>query len=252
MPGGMGGPRGGGYLTEEEKANAPKVTRELLFRVFSYLKPYWKQMILVLVCITVSSFFSLLPSVLTGRMIDEGLIARDLNMLVKLIVLSLVVTFLSNLIGVAETYLNNWIAQHITFDMRNSMYRHLQGMSQSFFTSNNQGDIITRMTSDISGVESVITGTFTSILSNSITLIVAVVAMMQKNWILALVGMVIVPLFTIPTRMAGKTRWQLTREAQAYNDEMNGILNVDLWIQWHCDVPFGLCFLFLVPCGTEK
>ena len=228
MPGGMGGPRGGGYLTEEEKANAPKVTRELLFRVFSYLKPYWKQMILVLVCITVSSFFSLLPSVLTGRMIDEGLIARDLNMLVKLIVLSLVVTFLSNLIGVAETYLNNWIAQHITFDMRNSMYRHLQGMSQSFFTSNNQGDIITRMTSDISGVESVITGTFTSILSNSITLIVAVVAMMQKNWILALVGMVIVPLFTIPTRMAGKTRWQLTREAQAYNDEMNGILNETL------------------------
>lgn len=228
MPGGMGGPRGGGYLTDEEKANAPKVTKELLFRVFSYLKPYWKQMILVLICISVSSFFSLLPSVLTGKMIDEGLIARDLNMLVKLIVLSLVVTFLSNLIGVAETYLNNWIAQHITFDMRNSMYRHLQGMSQSFFTSNNQGDIITRMTSDISGVESVITGTFTSILSNSITLIVAVVAMMRKNWILALVGMVIVPLFTIPTRMAGKTRWQLTREAQAYNDEMNGILNETL------------------------
>ena len=227
MPGGMG-PRGGGYLTEEEKANKPKVTKELLARVFSYLLPYWKQMILVLGCIGVSSVFRLWPSVLTGRIIDEGLIARDMNVLVKLILLSLTVTLLSNLIGVAESYLNHWIAQHITFDMRNKMYRHLQSMPQSFFTSNNQGDIITRMTSDISGVESVISNTFTSILSNSITLIVALVAMFRKNWILAIVGMVVVPLFTLPSRMAGKTRWQLTRESQALNDEINGILNETL------------------------
>ena len=130
----------------------------------------------------------------------------------------------ANLIGVAESYLNTWIAQHITFDMRNQMYSHLQSMSQRFFTSNNQGDIITRMTSDIDGVKTVISGTFTSILSNSITLIVALVAMYQKNWILATVGIIIVPLFTIPTRKAGQKRWSLTQEAQACNDEINGIL----------------------------
>ena len=108
--------------------------------------------------------------------------------------------------------------------MRNQMYSHLQSMSQRFFTSNNQGDIITRMTSDIDGVKTVISGTFTSILSNSITLIVALIAMYQKNWILATVGIIIVPLFTIPTRKAGQKRWSLTQEAQACNDEINGIL----------------------------
>ena len=215
-------------MTEEEKQSVPKVTKELLVRVFSYLKPYWKQMALVLLAITVSSFFGLLPSVLTGKIIDDGLIARDLDALVKLILLSLAVTFAANLIGVLESYLNTWIAQHITFDMRNQMYRHLQSMSQRFFTSNNQGDIITRMTSDISGVQQVITSTFTSILSNSITLIVAVIAMYRKNWILATMGIIIVPLFTIPTRAAGKTRWNLTRESQAANDEINGILNETL------------------------
>ena len=97
-------------------------------------------------------------------------------------------------------------------------------MSQRFFTSNNQGDIITRMTSDIDGVKTVISGTFTSILSNSITLVVALIAMYQKNWILATVGIIIVPLFTIPTRKAGQKRWSLTQEAQACNDEINGIL----------------------------
>ena len=227
-PGGrMGGP-GGRFLTEEEKANQPKVTKELLLRVFSYLKPYWKQLAAVLACIIVSSIMTLMPSVLTGRIIDEGLIGCNFGRLVYLIVLSLLVTLGANLIGVAESYLNSWIAQHITFDMRNNMYRHLQQMSQRFFTSNNQGDIITRMTSDISGVESVITNTFTSILSNAITLIVAMTAMYRKNWILATVGLIIVPLFTIPTRKAGKTRWTLTRESQECSDEINGILNETL------------------------
>ena len=228
MPPMGGGPMGRGYLTEEEKANAPKVTWPLLKRIFSYLLPYWKQLAVVLACIVVSSILGLLPSVLTGRIIDEGLIGQNLRMLIILIVASLGVSLGSNLIGVAESYLNNWIAQHLSFDLRNKMYGHLQKMSQSFFTSSNQGDIITRMTSDISGVERVVTSTFTSILSNSITLICAVVIMYRENWILATVGVLIIPLFTIPTRWAGKTRWTLTREAQECNDEINGILNETL------------------------
>ncbi|MBR1899941.1 MAG: ABC transporter ATP-binding protein [Lachnospiraceae bacterium] len=218
----------GAFLTEEEKASQPKVTPALVKRVFSYLLPYKKQLFLVLLCIAVSSFMSLMPSILTGRIIDEGLIKADLKALIFYIVLSLTVTFLANLIGVAESYINTWMAQHITYDMRNQMYAHLQRMSQRFFTSNNQGDIVTRMTSDIDGVQMVITNTFTSILSNVITLVIAAAAMFQKNWILALVGIVIVPLFTLPTRSAGKARWSLTNESQAANDEINGILNETL------------------------
>ena len=233
---GPGGPRGrNNFLTEEEKKNTPKITKELLARVFSYLKPYWKQLSLVLACIVVSSVCSLFPSILTGNIIDVlagketgGWFGTGIAALVRLILLSLALHLASNLIGVGQTYLNNWIAQHISFDMRNQMYRHLQKMSQRFFTSANQGDIITRMTSDISGVETVVTNTFTSILSNSITLIVAVIAMFRKNWILALVGIAVVPLFTLPTRMAGKRRWKLAGKAQECNDEINGILNETL------------------------
>jgi len=223
-PGGPGGPFGR-FMTEEEKANQPKVTLSLLKRVFSWLVPYTPQLLLALFCIVLSSVCNLLPSLLTGRIIDEGLIGRNLRALIFYIALSFSVTLGANLIGVAESYLNNWIAQHITFDMRNRMYKHLQQMPQSFFTTNNQGDIITRMTSDIDGVKSVITNTFSSILSNSITLIVALIAMYQKNWILATVGVLVIPLFVLPTRKAGKTRWTLTREAQEANDEINGILN---------------------------
>ena len=223
------------FLTDEEKQNSPKVTKELLMRVFSYLKPYWRQLALVFVCIVVASVCSLFPSILTGNIVDVltgknvgGWFGAGLSALIRLILLSLALHFTSNLIGVGQSYLNNWIAQHISYDMRNQMYSHLQKMSQRFFTTANQGDIITRMTSDISGVESVVSGTFSSILSNSITLVVALAAMFQKNWILALVGMVVVPLFTLPTRMAGKSRWKLAGKAQACNDEINGMLNETL------------------------
>lgn len=217
-----------GFLSDEEKANRPKVSRELLLRIGGYLRPYWKQLSLVFVAILAASVLQVFPAILTGRIIDEGLIGRNLPVLVSLIGMSLGVTLGANLIGVLESYLNAWISQHITFDMRNSMFRHLQGMSQQFFTTNQQGDIITRMTSDISGVQLTITNTLTSILSNSITLTVALIAMYRKNWILATLGLILVPLFTLPTKRVGKTRWSLTREAQVHNDEINSILNETL------------------------
>ena len=228
-PGGrMGGPFMRGFMDEEEKKNAPKITGALIKRVFSYLIPYWKQLLLVLVAISLSSVLNLMPSILTGKIIDEGLGKRNLKMLIFFIVASILTNLGANLIGVLESYINTWIAQQITFDMRNQMFSHLQKMSQRFYTTNNQGDIITRMTSDIGGVESVITNTFKSILSNSITLVFAVIAMFSKNWIMAIIGIAVIPLFVIPTRKAGKTRWELTNEAQACNDEINGILNETL------------------------
>lgn len=217
-----------GFLTEEEKKNQPKITKELLLRISSYLKPYRFQIAIVLLTIFASSALGLLPFLLTGRIIDEGLIGKNLNILSQLVILSLAVTVLSNLISVLESYINTWVAQHISFDMRNRMFRHLQAMSYRFFTTNKQGDIITRMTSDISGVESVITLTMTSIIRNVITLVIAVVAMFRMNWILASIGLIMIPLFTIPTRRAGKRRWTLTREVQAGNDEINSILNETL------------------------
>ena len=223
-----GGPGRQQFLTEEEKKNAPKVTSALLKRVFSYLSPYWKQMTVVFIAIVLSSVLNLLPSVLTGKMIDEGLIGKNMKKLIFFIIMSLAVTLGANLIGVLESYMNTWIAQHITFDMRNKMYAHLQKMSQRFFTTNNQGDIITRMTSDISGVQQIITNTLTSILSNSITLTVALIVMFRQNWMLALVGIAVVPLFVIPTRTAGRTRWSITKDSQACSDEINGILNETL------------------------
>ena len=223
-----GGRRIGSFLTEDEQKNKPKISLALLKRVFSYLLPYWKQLLLVLAAIIASAVLGILPSILTGRIIDDGLIGKDFRLLSILIAVSFGVLILSNLIDVLVSYLNVWMAQRITFDMRNKMFVHLQHMSHRFFTSSKQGDIITRMTSDIDGVQTVIAGTLSSILSNIAILTAALIAMYQKNWILATIGFIIVPLFAIPTKRVGKTRWAITLQSQKCNDEVNQILNETL------------------------
>ena len=226
--GGRGFSRSSRPLTEEEKASTLKIDRPLLKRIISYLLPYWKQLLLALAAIVLTSFFSLLPSILTGRIIDEGLIGRDFSALLRLIAISFGLLIASNLIDVLESYINIWVAQHITHDMRNKMYNHLLQMSQRFFATCKQGDIITRMTSDISGVQGVIAGTLTSILRNAMTLVIAIIAMYQKNWILATVGIVIVPLLILPMKRVGKRRWEITSQAQQKTDDINQILNETL------------------------
>ena len=229
MMGGNGFKGGrGGFLTEEEKQNSPKITAQLLKRMFSYLIPYWKQLIVSVLAIITSSVFGVFPTILTGRIIDEGLLQQDLTVLIRLIGLSFGVLIIANLISVVESYVNVWMAENITFDMRNKMYSHLQRMSHRFFTTSKQGDIITRMTSDIGGVQSVLTGTWTSILQNFATLTVALVTMYTKSPLLATIGIVVVPLFILPTKRVGKRRWEITLESRKHNDDINQILNETL------------------------
>ena len=220
------GPKG--FLTEEEKKNMPKVTKKLLLRILSYLKPYWVQFLFVFVAILLSATVGLLPSIITGRIVDQALVGEDLGLLIKLLLMAFGALTISQLIGVLESFINSWISQRIIFDMKNQMYRHLQYMPHSFFTTEKQGDIITRMNTDISGVSTVISGTLSSIVSNTATVVTTLIALLSMSWQLALVGIAVIPLLILPTRSAGKTRWKLLTESQAKNDEMYQVINETL------------------------
>ena len=222
----LGGPRG--FLTDEEKANKPKVTGALLLRILSYLKPYWFQFLLVFAAILLSATVGLLPSIITGRIVDQALVGKDLRLLVQLLILAFVTLTASQVIGVLESYINAWISQRIIFDMKNQMYDHLQHMPHSFFTSERQGDIITRMNTDISGVSTVISGTLTNVVSNIATVITTLIALFAMSRPLALVGIAVIPLLILPTRSVGRTRWQLLSQSQAKHDEMNQLVDETL------------------------
>ena len=220
------GPRG--FLTEEEKKALPKVSGALLRRILGYLKPYWPQFLLVFVTILLSAVVGLLPSIITGRIVDEALVGKNMRLLVQLLILAFVTLTISQVISVLESYINAWISQRIIFDMKNQMYDHLQHMPNAFFTSEKQGDIITRMNTDISGVSSVISGTLSSIVSNLATVVTTLVALFTMSWQLAIVGITVIPLLILPTKSVGKKRYELLTASQAKNDEMNQLINETL------------------------
>ncbi|WP_338487254.1 ABC transporter ATP-binding protein [Ruoffia tabacinasalis] len=215
-------------LDREINEQPPVITLHILKRIYHYLKPYTFQVVLMMVIILLAALLGMLPAILTGRIIDEGFIGGDFNQLTTLISTSFIVLLLTGLIGLTQSFLGAWLSQNIGKDMRNQMYGHLQKLSQGFYASGKQGEIITRMTSDISGVQSFVTGTLTQTVSNLAVLITSIVAMIQLNWVLALVSMLIVPLLVFPIKIVGKKRWALTNESQDLNDDANEILNETL------------------------
>ena len=215
-------------LDKEITAQPPKVTSQLLKRIYLYLKPYQLQVVLSILVILFASLLGVLPSMLTGRIIDEGFIGGNFTKLVTLIAASFLVLILTGLVGLLQSYLGSWLSQNIGKDMRNHMYGHLQKLSQGFYSSGKQGEIITRMTSDISGVQSFVTGTLTQTIANLATLTTSMIAMFQLNGALAIVAILIVPLLIFPIKLVGKKRWELTNESQDLNDEANELLNETL------------------------
>lgn len=226
MPPGGGG-RGGGphgrvqFLTEEEKKNRAKITLPFVKRILSYLSPYKLQVLWIILLNISHAGIGLLPPLITASIVDRALYGKNGKLLLILIGADLVIIIVSGLLQLLQRYVNSRLSQNMIRDMRNEMYSHLTNMSQSFFTNERPGDIITRMTADIDGVQNVLTETLTSLISNIFVIVFTAVTLFAMNWMLGLVSLILVPLMQIPTRWAAKKRWLLTKEAQEQRDIQN-------------------------------
>lgn len=224
-------PRPRGFLTEEEKANKPKVTKELLKRILSYLLPYKWHFLMVFTALFISAVLGLFPSVITGKIVDTIVNTPNdmgINSLISLIILAFIVTTASQVLIILEQYINTWISQKIIFDMRNQLYSHLQTMPHAFFLGEKQGDIITRMNSDINGVSAVVSGALTSVVSNALIVIASAAYLFYTDWRMALVAIAVMPLLLFPTRYISKKRWKLVSKAQEKYDGLNQQINETL------------------------
>ncbi|MHB1483495.1 MAG: ABC transporter ATP-binding protein [Saccharofermentanales bacterium] len=226
--GGMGGGFGGGRFHFSDDEKKPIVTKKILFRIAKYFIPYWKLLFLLVFCIIVTASLGLIPPVLIKNIIDVALPDKRIDLLIILIASSFGATILSGLILVGQNYLNSWISKHIINDLRNSMFYHLQYMSVSFFSNVQSGEIPSRMNNDIGGIEGVFAGTFVQILQNVFIFTTTASILFYTNWKLALISLLILPLFIIPTRKVGKVRWRIATQTQEKLAELNTIIQETL------------------------
>ncbi|OKP95919.1 ABC transporter ATP-binding protein [Paenibacillus sp. P46E] len=225
---GPGGPHG--RLKFDDDAQKANLSKALLLRIVKFFMPYWKQTLLVMAVLIVTAVLGILPPLFIQQIIDQALPDKNLRLLVLLVLASLGTTVVAGLLGVLQNYLNSFISLHIVYDMKNQMYRHLQKMPLQFYSGVQQGEVITRMTSDISGVQGVFSSTVVNFASNLFILVSTAVTLFIMNWKLALVGILVIPLFIFPTRKMGNISWKLAKQTQEKISDQNQIIQETLSI----------------------
>ncbi|NLA86766.1 MAG: ABC transporter ATP-binding protein [Clostridiales bacterium] len=222
----MAGPEFVGAPHDGDKK--PKITKKLLLRILSYFNPYWKSMLVMLGAIILSASLGVVTPILTKNIIDIALPSGNMRLLVFYIVLSFAALFAQNLISVGQSYLNTLISKRIIRDLRSAMYGKMMGMPLRFFSDAETGEINSRITNDIGGIENVFSGTFIQIVQGVFVFATTAVTLFYTNWMLAIVSILTLPLFLLPTRRVGKTRWKITAEMQEKLARLTSIITETL------------------------
>ena len=183
-------------------------------RVFAYILPYWRESLLGLVLILFTSLLGLLPPLVLKAIVDSAIPDKRPGLLNFLVITTLALPLGTSVIGVLQSYLNNLVGQKIMLDLRSQLYSHLQRMEIGFFTQSRSGEVVSRLTNDVAGVEWVVSGTFANIITNILTVVPSLAVMFYLSWQLTLVSLALLPLFIYPTRRVGKIRRTLRHETQ--------------------------------------
>src|SRR5581483_7743661 len=222
---------GGGafwHVNLTKPKDSPKLTRALLVRILSFLLPYWRQGLVILVCLAVGSVIGLLPPLMMRGVIDDALPHGDSRLLFLLVAGMIGFPLLGGLINVLQSYFNNYIGQRIMMDLRNYLYQHLTTLSLRFFTNTKTGEIMSRLNNDVGGVQDTVTGALISIVSNLFMLASTLVLIFKMNWQLSVLAIGILPLFILPTRRVGRIRHDIARDTQRRYAELTAFMEETL------------------------
>jgi ATP-binding cassette subfamily B protein len=208
MSGGMAA-----YL-EEQKKRGRKTDARTVRRIAQAFRPYKFQIALVLVAIILTTVLGLVNPFLIQFIFDDAIGKRNVTLLIIFVSIMIIMPIITGIIGVGQTYLNNVIGQRVMRDFRNRLYDHLQSMSLRFFTSTRTGEIQSRLSNDVGGVQGVVTSTATSIVSNISTALSTIIAMIFISPILTLISLGLLPIFLWITYKIGNVRRVTSKETQ--------------------------------------
>ena len=209
---GMGG--GMAAYVEEQKKRGRKTDSRTLGRVAEAFSPYKLQIVLVLIAIILTTVLGLVNPFLIQFIFDDAIGKRNLNLLFIFVGIMFIMPIITGIIGVGQTYLNNVIGQQVMRDFRNKLYDHLQSLSLRFFTSTKTGEIQSRLSNDVGGVQGVVTNTATSVVSNVSTALSTIIAMLFISPLLTLISLGLLPIFLWITYKVGNVRRVTSKETQ--------------------------------------
>jgi ATP-binding cassette subfamily B protein len=201
------------------------IRRQTVRRVIATFRPYRGKVSLVGLAIVVTSGLGVVNPLLIKRIFDHSLFGNppgqcdggscpNLHTLYWSVALMVAIPIVSGIIGIGQTYLANLVGLRVMQDFRNALYRHLQFMPLRFFTQTRTGEIQSRLANDVGGVQSVVTDTASSILSNVVVISSTVIAMLVLSWQLTVLSLFMLPFFMWLTYKVGKARQKVATVTQ--------------------------------------
>ena len=198
-----------------------KLERALVRRVLGFAKPYTATLSAFLVYVVLGSVFSALPALIFKRLLDHTFPRKDTSELLLLSVLAVVLAIAGAATSLGQRYCSAKVGEGLIYDLRVSLFDHIQRLPLAFFTRTHTGSLMSRLNNDVIGAQQAVTGTLGNVVSNAISLVVTMAIMLGLEWRLTLLSLVVLPAFVIPAKRVGRRLQVVTRKGMTMNAEMN-------------------------------
>ncbi len=191
-------------------------------RVAGYAAPYRARIALFLAIITVQAGLIVATPLLLKQIVDEGVLRGDAGLVVRLALLVALLALVDAILGIVQRWCSATIGEGLIYDLRTQVFTHVLRQPIAFFTRAQTGALVTRLNSDVIGAQQAFTSALSSTVSNSVSLVVILIAMSALSWQLTLASLLFVPFFLIPAKLMGRRLSALTRDSMNLNADLGG------------------------------
>ncbi len=217
------------YMLMRRMSQDPEIAQHQLsagvvWRVLKFAKPYRVLITIFVALVIVIAALNVAPPLIFRQIIDEGILQGDLRVV---IILSLTVAGLEVLqavLNVVQRWFSATIGEGLIFDLRTQVFDHVLQMPVAFFTRTQTGKLVSRLNSDVIGAQQAFTSTLSTVLSNLISLVLVLAAMIVLSWQLTLAALIMFPVFLIPAKIVGRKLADLTRDQMQLNGDMSATM----------------------------
>ncbi len=222
---------GGGYgpqvmrsLRRDSSVTKERLTPGTVPRIARYAKPYRWQIAAFLGLVVLDATIVIANPLLLKSIIDQGIIPRRTEVVITLSMVIAGLALVDAGLGLAQRWFSARIGEGLIYDLRTEVFDHVQRMPVAFFMRAQTGALVSRLNSDVIGAQRAITSTLSAVVSNVVSLVMVLGAMLILSWQVTLVALVLLPIFIFPARLVGRRMSKLTREQMQLDAEMSSVM----------------------------
>ena len=211
-------------LTQDSSVKNQKLKPGTLKRIASFAIPYKISLSLFLITVVIDALLIVATPLLLRRLIDEGVIPKNTELVTQLALAVGVIALLDALFSMIGRWFSARIGEGLIYDLRSMIFEHVQRQSIAFFTRTQTGALISRLNSDVIGAQQAFTSTLSGVISNVLSLVLVTITMLTLSWQITLISLTLLPLFLYPTKWVGRKLQVYTRQSFDINASMSATM----------------------------